>query len=49
MSEKSPFTRQDRGFLDGLAKKSCSFQYIRHKEYRNGYEIGCGKYRMRLR
>ena len=47
MSEKSQFTWQDRGFLEGLATKEPSREYIRYKEYRDAYEKGFWQYHMR--
>ena len=49
MSGKFELTLQDRGCLDGLAKKEPSREYIRHKEYRDGYEKGFCQDHMRLR
>ncbi len=49
MSEQSEFTLSDRGFLDGLAQKEPSREFIRRKEYREGYEKGFWQYHIRLR
>ena len=49
MSEQFEFTLSDRGFLDGLAQKEPSREFIRRKEYREGYEKGFWQYHIRLR